>query len=46
MHEKTHEPLFHVIRKTSMPWYKVWGIRALSIILALVVCAIVTPISG
>ncbi len=44
MHEKTHEPLFHVIRKTSMPWYKVWGIRALSIILALVVCAIVTTL--
>ena len=44
MHEKTNEPLFHVIRQDHMPWYKVAGIRALSIILALIVCAIVTTL--
>ena len=44
MNSKTHEPLFHVIRQKAMPWYKVWGIRALSIIFALLVCAIVTTI--
>ncbi|MBR2560892.1 MAG: ABC transporter permease [Eubacterium sp.] len=44
MNEKSREPLFHVIRQNNMPWYKTWGIRALSIILALIVCAIVTTL--
>ena len=44
MNNKTHEPLFHVVRQNTMPWYKVWGIRALSIIFALLVCAVVTMI--
>ena len=44
MEKKQHEPLFHIVRQKAMPWYKVWGIRAISIILALVVCAIVTTL--
>ena len=36
------EPLFHITRQREMPWPKVWAIRAISIILALIVCAIVT----
>ena len=42
MNNKPHEPLFHVIRQNNVPWYKAFWIRALSIILALLVCAIIT----
>ena len=44
MNNKQHEPLFHVIRQTNVPWYKAFWIRALSIILALLVCAIITTL--
>ena len=42
MNKTTREPLFHITRRRGMPWPKVWAIRALSIILALLVCAIIT----
>ena len=42
MRKTSREPLFHIVRQKAMPWYKVWGIRALSIVLALIVCAIIT----
>lgn len=43
MNNKTQkEPLFHIVKRDAMPWPKVWGIRILAILLALVVCAIIT----
>lgn len=41
---KTRTPLFHIVKRGAMPWYKAWGIRALSIVLALVVSALITTL--
>ena len=38
------EPLFHISKRGVLPWYAAWGIRACAIILALVVCALVTTL--
>ena len=32
----------HISKRTELPWYKSWAIRAIAIILALITCAIVT----
>ena len=42
MNRKSRGPLFHIVRRKSMAWPKVWAIRAISIILALIVCAVIT----
>lgn len=39
---KTKEPLFHIVRRGDMPWYFGWGIRAVSVILALICCGVIT----
>ena len=39
---KNKEPLFHIVKRDDLPWHKVWGIRILAILLALVLCSIVT----
>ena len=39
---KQHNPLFHIVKRGALPWYKVWAIRAIAIVLALVACALVT----
>lgn len=36
------EPLFHIAKRDTLPWYKSWGTRGIAIILALFTCAIVT----
>lgn len=41
---KTRTPLFHIVKRGAMPRYKAWGIRALSIVLALVVSALITTL--
>ena len=33
---------FHISKRTELPWYKSWAIRAIAILLALVTCAIIT----
>ena len=38
-------PLFHIAKRGALPWYAAWGIRALAIILALAVCALITDIT-
>lgn len=35
-------PLFHLSKRKTLPWYGAWCIRGTAIILALLVCAIVT----
>jgi len=42
MSEKKREPLLHVSKRASLPWYAVWGIRLAAVALALVLCAIVS----
>jgi simple sugar transport system permease protein len=42
MNKKSREPLFHIVKRGATPWYFAWGIRIAAILLALVVCAIVT----
>ena len=42
MHNKTREPLFHISKRDNLPWYRVWLIRLIAIVLALVLCAVVT----
>ena len=41
---KQHIPLFHIVKRKSLPWYAAWGIRAGAIVLALLVCAVVTTL--
>ena len=43
MNNKT--PLFHVSRRKEIIWYKAWGIRAIAIVLALLLCGIITMIT-
>ncbi len=45
MNEKTKEPRFHIVKKDALPWYKSLGIRITAILLALIVCGIVTTIT-
>ena len=44
MNNKTHVPLVHISKRAALPWYKAWAIRAAAIVLALVVCAVVTMV--
>ena len=41
---KTHAPLFHIVKRRSLVWYKAWGIRLLAILLALVLDAVITTL--
>lgn len=41
-HEKgTREPLFNIVKRSDIVWWKAWLIRTLAIVFALVVCALV-----
>ena len=42
MHKNNHTPLFHISKRKELPWYGAWAIRGIAILLALIVCAIVT----
>lgn len=42
---KKKEPRFHIVKRGVLPWYKAVGIRILAIVLALVVCGIITTIT-
>ena len=43
--EKKREPRFHIVKREPLVWYKAMGIRVLAILLALVVCGIITTIT-
>lgn len=36
------EPLFHVVKRDTLPWYFSWGIRIASIVAALILSAVIT----
>ena len=40
--KKTHEPLFHIAKRDSIPSWKAWLIRVAAIIFALIVCGLLT----
>lgn len=42
MNNNSKEPLFHIVKRGTLPWYKAWGIRLAAVVIALIVCAIVT----
>ena len=42
MQNKT--PLFHLTRRKALPWYRAWLIRGAAIVLALIVCAVITTL--
>lgn len=39
---KKHEPLFHVVKRESLPFYSSLLIRVIAVVAALIVCALVT----
>ncbi len=45
MANKLKEPLIHISRRSVLPWYQSWGIRAGAVILSLGVCALVTMLT-
>lgn len=42
MKNKVKIPLFHIVKRKDLPWWRRWIVRAIAIILALIVCGIVT----
>ena len=42
-HEKApREPLFHVVKRAVMPWWRAWLIRAVAVLLALLFCGVLS----
>ena len=44
MNNKTRSPLFHVAKRAALPWYKTWAIRGAALLLALVLCGVITSL--
>ena len=38
------EPLFHIVKRSTMIWWKAWTVRVLAVLAALVVCALITVV--
>lgn len=45
MKEKNKEPLFHIVKRDTLPLHQALGIRAMAILLALILCGIITTIT-
>lgn len=45
MNEKRKEPRFHIVKRDALPWHKSFGIRIAAILLALVLCGIITTLT-
>ena len=41
---KTRQPLFHIVKRSEMPWYFSWAIRAAAIVFALICCGVVSSL--
>lgn len=39
------EPLIHITKRKHLEWYQSWGIRIFAIVLALILCAIITSVT-
>jgi simple sugar transport system permease protein len=44
MKTKVREPFFNIVKRDALPWQKALGIRAIAIVAALIVCAVVTTV--
>ena len=44
MNKSTRSPLFHVAKRGALPWYSAWAIRGAALLLALVICGILTSL--
>ena len=42
MRKQNQGPILHISKRSALHWYQAWGIRAAAIVLALIVCAVVT----
>ena len=42
MNKQNNGPRIHISKRKALPWYSAWAIRGAAIVLALIVCAIVT----
>ncbi len=40
--KNVREPLFHIAKRASIPWWKAWIVRIIAVLAALVVCGAVT----
>ena len=38
---KNHTPLFHIVKRDQSPWYYNLGVRAIAVVSALILCAVV-----
>lgn len=41
---KNKEPLIHISKRGAIPWYVSWGIRGIALVMALVLCALITTV--
>ena len=44
MNKNTRSPLFHVAKRGALPWYRAWAVRGAALLLALVLCGILTSL--
>ena len=44
MNKNDRAPLFHVAKRGALPWYQAWAIRGAALILALILCGIITSL--
>ncbi len=40
--QKVHEPLFHIVKRSGLAWWKSWLVRIIAVFAALVVCGVIT----
>lgn len=44
MNSKNREHVFHIVKQDALPWYKALGIRVIAIVMALIICAVLTTL--
>ena len=44
MRKANRVPLFHIAKRAALPWQKAWAIRGVALVLALIVCALITTL--
>ena len=44
MNNAKRTPLFHIAKRSAVPWYVSWAIRGGALLVALIICALVTTL--
>ncbi len=44
MNNKQRNPLFHISKRAALPWYRAWAIRGGALLLAMVLCGVITSL--